>query len=159
MICKLLSGTEFHWRQKSAKIREMGDTKTANELDADGRCIICGKKATKRRRGLCVADYNKFVRTLAQVPAGHKEKFESKLVAEGKLLPSKRGSRHTENPFEDALREFLAETYQETADARSPEAAESLAEELVADAEELQEETRAKRGTKKTARKKGAKSR
>ena len=135
----------------------MDATKDAQQLDAEGKCVACKKPARNRRRGLCVADYNKFVRALSQVPEEYREQFEQRLIDRGLLLPSRQGQRSgKDNVFSNELRSFLAETYRETQGSRSSADAEALADQLVADAEGVQE--KARRSTPKKRRKRsGAK--
>ena len=117
----------------------MDATKDAQQLDSEGKCVACKKPARNRRRGLCVADYNKFVRALSQVPEEYREQFEQRLIDRGLLLPSRQGQRSgKDNVFSNELRSFLAETYRETQGSRSSDDAEALADQLVADAEALQ---------------------
>ncbi len=134
----------------------MDAVEKARQLDREGRCIVCGRKDNARRRGLCDADYSKFVRVMAKAPDDVKDALEKLLIARGQLLESRRGKRTQENPFEDALNEVLGKTFVETQGSRSSADAEALADQLVADAEEVQE--KARRSTPKKRRKRsGAK--
>lgn len=120
----------------------MSDTSEILQRDQEGRCIVCGKKSRDRRRGLCIADYNRFRNALAQVPPDQRGRFEKLLIEQGKLLPSRQGKRlDDENAYEIELRKFLAQLHRETSDQRSDEDAEALADQLISDAEEIQGET------------------
>ena len=133
----------------------MDAVEKARQLDREGRCIVCGRKDNARRRGLCDADYSKFVRVMAKAPDDVKDALEKLLIARGQLLESRRGKRTQENPFEDALNEVLGKTFVETQGSRSSADAEALADQLVEDAEELQAVDSAKKAPRKKGRRRG----
>ena len=93
---------------------------------------------------------------MAKAPDDVKDALEKLLIARGQLLESRRGKRNQENPFEDALNEVLGRTFVETQGSRSSDDAEALADQLVADAEEVQEKARSST-PKKRRKRSGAK--
>jgi len=65
----------------------------AEQLERDGCCIICGEKAEPRNRGLCDKHRGRFKTALAKIPPENREAFEAQLIANGKLLPNRRGQK------------------------------------------------------------------
>jgi NAD(P)H-hydrate repair Nnr-like enzyme with NAD(P)H-hydrate epimerase domain len=52
-----------------------------------GTCLICGKPA-KGSRGLCVAHYLQFSRTLRELSKGKRAAFEQEQIEAGRILAS-----------------------------------------------------------------------
>ena len=52
-----------------------------------GTCLICGKPA-KAPRGLCVAHYLKFCRTMNDLPRSKRAAFEQEQIEAGRILAS-----------------------------------------------------------------------
>lgn len=76
----------------------------AQKVDAEGRCIVCGKAEDGRTRGLCSADYRRLRRAKSKLPPEKQDAFEKSLVEQGLLLPSRQGDRGlTDDAFADAL--------------------------------------------------------
>lgn len=74
-------------------------------------CIVCKTPADGRTRGLCVAHYNRFLKSIRKLPSEEqKRQFEEMLINKGQLLPSQQGKRKgpDDNVFAEALEEFQA---------------------------------------------------
>lgn len=52
-----------------------------------GSCLICGKPA-KGSRGLCVAHYLQFSRTMNELPKSRRAAFEQSQIEAGRILAS-----------------------------------------------------------------------
>jgi NAD(P)H-hydrate repair Nnr-like enzyme with NAD(P)H-hydrate epimerase domain len=61
--------------------------KEVNAKASAGTCLICGKPANSSR-GLCVAHYLKFARTMATIPKNRRAAFEQVQIEAGKILAS-----------------------------------------------------------------------
>lgn len=72
----------------------------AKRIDAEGRCLVCGKAEENRKRGLCSADYQKWRRVVKNATAEELAQLEEELVSQGAILPDRRFST---DPFKDAL--------------------------------------------------------
>ena len=66
------------------------------------QCLIC-KNAGPLKRGLCNADYQRFVRAKAKVKPAEMRAWEDMLIELGRLLPD---GRETTDPFIDALKQL-----------------------------------------------------
>lgn len=82
-------------------------TKTAQQLDAEGRCLACKEVHKKRKRGLCEPDYGRFRRRKDALPKDRREAFDEMCVSKGLILSD---GRNVEDPFAAALEEFLLTT-------------------------------------------------
>jgi hypothetical protein len=60
-------------------------TKEVGCKAADGKCLICGKPANSSR-GLCVAHYLQFHRTLQSLPRKERASFEQEQIENGRVL-------------------------------------------------------------------------
>jgi hypothetical protein len=65
-------------------------------------CLVCGDRypAKSMTRGLCPADYQKFIRAKQKATKDELPKLEAILISQGKLLPD---ARDADNPFAAAL--------------------------------------------------------
>ena len=80
----------------------MSTKQKAFEMDAQGRCIVCGEKSSERRRGLCGKHYEQYRRAKLSVSPEQIEEFEELLVEQGRLMPSVQGKKPgVENVFAD----------------------------------------------------------
>jgi len=80
-------------KPKRSKVGEV------NGKVAAGACLICGKPA-KSSRGLCVAHYLKFYRTMASIPKNRRAAFEQEQIEAGRILASGAIREiRTPNPF------------------------------------------------------------
>jgi hypothetical protein len=61
--------------------------KEVNAKATAGTCLICGKPASGSR-GLCVAHYLKFYRTLQTIPKTRRAAFEQEQIEAGRVLAS-----------------------------------------------------------------------
>jgi len=77
----------------------------AADLESQGVCLICRKiKAETYKRGLCVADYEKYRRAKKKVTEELRDAWEQLLVDTGKIMPDARTSA---DPFLDALHQVM----------------------------------------------------
>lgn len=79
--------------KKKAVAKEVADKAT------EGKCLICGAPANGNR-GLCVAHYLKFYRTLQSLPRKERAAFEQEQIEKGRVLAAGaiRGIKQP-NPF------------------------------------------------------------
>lgn len=61
--------------------------KDVEEKASEKRCLICGETA-KGSRGLCVAHYLQFYRSLTELPKRDRASFEAEQIREGRILAS-----------------------------------------------------------------------
>lgn len=108
------------------------------------RCLVCQEVVSRRTRGLCETHYQQFRREREQLPKEQWSQFEELLVSNGLLLPSQQGVRPVSlNVFAEARLKLQAETAAEAA--TEQQAADELAEQLIADEEQLRAKGKRKR--------------
>jgi len=84
------------------------DTDAKSDDKNYDNCIICGRWGYLRR-GLCSAHYQAFNRRQRKLTPEGREKLEDRLMAEGKLRPSKQGERPDKNQeFGQVLRDLVS---------------------------------------------------
>jgi len=114
-------------------------------------CLDCGRRfpTESMTRGLCPADYHKFVRAKKKAKPTEIAAFEAYLIAQGKLLPDGRSS---DNTFEQALQAVREESakFQE-----QPKTLESIKPEIDKFISKAVAKTQSSK-TPRAARKKGA---
>ncbi len=83
----------------------------AEQLDQAGKCILCEKPAETRTRGLCRMHHGRFISSLKKLHPDKHSAFESLLIEQGKLLPSRRGQKLSteQDEFAQALLQFQAQ--------------------------------------------------
>jgi hypothetical protein len=126
----------------------MDQLQLARERAANGQCIICGSNDTRITRGLCVKHHTRYHKQRNAIKAGghNVEAFDEALIERGLLLPSKQG--RSVDPDEDVFASVARELFQV-----SP--SEQLADEMLADAEAIEQHHQSK---KKAAKKKSTRS-
>ena len=128
------------------KLRAFGFGK--HRLSASLTCVVCGRtfdSPRDLRRGLCIADYEKYRRAKAKLQPEEIEGWEALLISRGKLLPDARASS---DPFLDAI----AEVRRVSSNPKPPTRAEekAMVDDVVATGDEVIKKAAAKR---KAARK------
>lgn len=89
----------------------MSSQKQAEQLDQEGKCLICGTVTDGRRRGLCISHYERFRRARAKIPEDRVAEFKAVLIEKGHLLASRQGQKdREEDVFAEAAVEFMATT-------------------------------------------------
>lgn len=75
-----------------------------------GECLNCGK-SEKLRRGLCSADYQRFLRQQKRLNAESAVAYETHLINANKLLPNRKGIRPglVNDPLSIEFEAFIAE--------------------------------------------------
>jgi hypothetical protein len=71
----------------------MSPEQLAEQLAAEGKCIICNAPADALQRGLCERHRGRFKAAIAKISPENREAFEAQLIANGKLLPNRRGQK------------------------------------------------------------------
>lgn len=125
----------------------MNQQQVARERAAKNVCIICEEDGGRLTRGLCIKHHTRYVTARKKIPEDRREAYDEYLVANGLLLPSRKGRRvdPDANEFAVAAGEFLA---------GSTPAAQRLAEEMVDRAESEQAAEEAQKKSRGAAKRK-----
>lgn len=80
----------------------------AEQLEREGKCILCGTLAKSLVRGLCRMHHGRFKASMNRVQPEQRHDFEAMLIENGQLLPNRQGRRIVdgEDEFAKALAEF-----------------------------------------------------
>jgi hypothetical protein len=91
--------TMSRWLAMASVKPKRSMVKEVNAKASAGTCLICGKPANSSR-GLCVAHYLKFARTMQELPKGRRASFEQTQIEAGRILASGAIREiRTPNPF------------------------------------------------------------
>ena len=90
----------------------MNPEQRAEQLAAEGKCIICNAPAEALQRGLCERHRGRFKAAIAKISPEKRPEFEADLIEQGMLLPNRKGQklRPEDDEFPVALGKFQAKT-------------------------------------------------